>query len=136
MDNRLIAPGKDRLRNLFPHQKISISRILYDNPLQHLFDNDFNVFVINLDTLQSVDFLNLIHQIFLEFLLSQNVKNVVRVGGTVHEGFTSSHPVTFMDIHIFATWDEILPFFTTITCHNYLTRTALEAGKPHYAINF
>src|SRR5262249_21634757 len=46
---------------------------------EHLTDNDLDVFVVNGHTLKAVDFLHLVDEMFLQFLWTADVEDLVRV---------------------------------------------------------
>ena len=43
--------------------KVRISRILDHHPAEHLADDDLHMFVVDLDPLESIDLLDLVHQV-------------------------------------------------------------------------
>ena len=53
--------------NGIPFQEAGISRIEHTNPLHHLTSDNFYMLVINTHTLQSVNLLYFINQVFLYF---------------------------------------------------------------------
>src|SRR6476659_3314444 len=61
-----------------PMSSTSIQRIMAGNRLQML--------VVDVHTLQTVDFLDLVDQVLLQFLLAQHRQNIVRVARSVHQG--------------------------------------------------
>src|SRR6266436_4434155 len=128
--------SKNCLRNLLSNQKIGIPRLLHDNPLEHLFHDHFNVLVINLHTLETIHFLNLIHEISLQLFFPQDIQNIMRIGSTIHEWFTSAYAVTFVDIHILTPRDQILTLFIALGRNQHLARTPLKATEPDNTVNF
>src|SRR5262249_57267833 len=58
------------LVHLLLEQEIGVTHFFDPNPAHHLANDDFDVFVVNVHTLESIDLLDFIHQISLQFLLS------------------------------------------------------------------
>src|SRR6187551_3478110 len=48
-------------------------------------NDDFQVLVIDVHALQAVDFLDFIHQVLLQFVLTKHVQDVVRIHRSVHQ---------------------------------------------------
>jgi len=60
------------------------------------------VFVVDADALQTIDLLDLVDQVRLQFLLAEHGQNVVRVARTVHERLTRGHAVALLHVHMHA----------------------------------
>ena len=61
-------------------QEVRIAHILDRDAAKHLPNDDFDVLVVDLHTLESVDLLDFVHQVLSECLLTHNSQNVVRIG--------------------------------------------------------
>src|SRR4030095_159021 len=58
------------------------------------------------------------------------------VRSTIHEWFTGTHAVTFVDVYVLTTRDEILTLFTTFGSNQDLACTSLKAPEPDHTIDF
>ena len=65
--------------DLLFEQEVGIAHFLDLHPAQHLPDDVFDVLVRDGHALQTVDFLDFVHQVSLQLLLAEHGKNVVRV---------------------------------------------------------
>jgi len=63
------------------------AHVLDLHPAHHLPDNHFNVLVGDVDALQTVDFLDLVHQVRLQFFFAEDGQDVVRVERAIHQRF-------------------------------------------------
>merc|ERR1712000_92898 len=88
------------------------------------------MFVINRYALQSIDLLNFIDEIILQFFLAEHPKDVMGISRTVHESFPGNHFITFVHVDVFSEWDEILTLITGTTFDKYLPHTLNESAKP------
>ena len=68
-------------------QELAVADVLHLHPAHHLADDHLQVLVVDVDALQPVNFLNLVHQVLLQFLLAEHVQDVVRVARPVHQRF-------------------------------------------------
>ena len=78
LDNALVLCVELEPVNLVAPQKISVSGIGDFYLAEHLAHDDFNVFVIDFDALQPINFLHLIEQVFLKLLRPADVEHFVR----------------------------------------------------------
>ena len=58
--------------------------VFHFNPSHPLADHHLDVLVVEVDTLPPVDFLDFVHQVFLQFFLTQDGQDVVRVARPLH----------------------------------------------------
>jgi hypothetical protein len=65
--------------HLLLEQEVGVAHFVDAHPAQHLAHDHFDVLVADGHALQTVDFLDFVHQVSLQFLLAQHGKNVVRV---------------------------------------------------------
>ena len=66
------------------------------------------MFIVDLDALEKIHLLDLVNQVLLEFLLAQNVQDVVGVGGTVHKRLSCPHTVFLVHADMFPPGDQVL----------------------------
>ncbi len=65
------------------NEKICIANIFNPHPPQHLPNNSFNMFVVDFDTLKTIDFLNFIDKVFRQFFYTQ-APVICRVDWMIH----------------------------------------------------
>ena len=58
--------------------------------------------VVDIDALQTVDFLDFVHQVLLQFLLAEHAQNVVRIARTVHQRIARTHALAFLHVDVHA----------------------------------
>src|SRR5690242_4030050 len=81
----LVRRGGSRYRHVFH---------LY--PAHHLPHDHLDVLIVDVDTLQPVDFLNLVDQVFLQLLLAEYSQDVVWIARSIHQRLTRLDPLSFL----------------------------------------
>ena len=66
-------------------EELSVSTIFNHDLLHHLTDDDLEVLVIDFHTLQAVDVLDFIHDVFLDGRWPHDVQNVIRRHSTIRQ---------------------------------------------------
>ena len=79
----LVAEAVD----LFLEQEFGIADFLDLDPAKHLANDHLDVLIVDVHALQAIDFLDLVHEVVLQRLHSENTQNIVRVQRSVHERF-------------------------------------------------
>src|SRR5207247_9622096 len=75
---------------------------------EHLADDDLDVFVVNGDALQAIDFLDFVDQMFLQFLRAADVEDFVRVNWAFGQLLAFLDVIALEDDDVFANGDEVL----------------------------
>jgi hypothetical protein len=81
----------------FAGQHFSITGVFDDNFAQHLADDDFEVFVVDVLALRTVDLLYLGHQVKLGRVLTHDAQDPVRVDRTLAQTVAGAHHVALVD---------------------------------------
>src|SRR5260221_212623 len=81
-------------------QELGVPHVLHLHPAHHLPGDDLDVLVVDVDPLQPVDLLDLVHQVALQLLLAADLQDVVGIDGTVHEGLAGLHPLALLDVDV------------------------------------
>ena len=71
--------------------------------------------IVDIHALQTVDFLNLIDKVLLQFLLTQHGKNVVRVTGAIHQRVAGLQALAFLHVDVNTARDGIFALFAIVT---------------------
>ena len=67
----------------------------------------FQVLVVDVHALQTVDFLNLVDHVLLQFVFAEHVQDVVRVARAVHQRIAGVHALAFLHVDVNAARDGI-----------------------------
>ena len=116
----LVFLFKVPLFHLVAHKEICVAHLFDAYPTQHLPHDHFDMLIVDPHPLQSVNFLYLIHEVFRQRLFTQNVKNVMGVRGTLHEGLSGFDPIPFVDADVLSLLDEVFPGLSYIRGHQHL----------------
>ena len=70
--------------------------------------------VVDVDALQPVDFLNFVDEILLQFLLAEDVQNVVRIARTVHQRIAGLHALAFLHVDVNAARHRVFALLAVV----------------------
>ena len=90
----IIGAHEHEAVNLLTPEEIRVPWIGDTDLLEHLRDDHLNVLIINGNTLEAVDLLNLSDQVILNSRGSENVEHFVRIGTTFSEVLTTMDQIT------------------------------------------
>src|SRR5690606_20576067 len=90
-DHAIVLVEQFRTLYLFTSDEAGVTRIGDVHTAQHLTDDHFNVLVVDLHALQSVNVLHFVDDVGSESLDTLQAQNVVWVGRTVHNHFALVH---------------------------------------------
>ncbi len=76
--------------------------------------------VIDLDSLEFVDLLDLIHQVLGQFFVSQHPENVMGVSGSIHQRLTSPQCIPLMGTDVLVPGERVLSRLSDLRCDNNL----------------
>ncbi len=76
--------------------------------------------IVNLDALQTIDFLNLVDQVLGQLLFTEDAQDIVRVARTIHERLTGTHEVTFMNADVLTFRNQVFLRLTDLRCDHDL----------------
>ena len=96
-DDLFVLPVKTNLVDLLTLEEVGIPWIENSHFLQHLANDDFDVFVVDFYRLQTVYVLDFVHQVLLDHVHTLNLEDVVRIDGAFGEALTSDYMVAFVD---------------------------------------
>src|SRR2546425_3661431 len=107
-EDPLILGLEAELVHLLVHDELGVAHLLHLHPAHHLADDRLDVLVVDVDALQPVDLLDLVHQVLLQILLPLDAQDVVRVARSVDEGIARAHPLALLDVDVHALGDFVL----------------------------
>ena len=101
----------------------------------HLTNNDFKVLVVNLHTLQTVNVLHLVDDVFLYCGGTLDRQDVIGSDDTVRKWCTCTHGVVFLNKNLLGQRHKILALFTCLGSHDNLSVTTLYLAHGHLTVN-
>ena len=104
----LVGLLEEHAIHVLSHQEIGIAHVVHADLAHHLPDNHLDVLVVDLDALEAVDLLDLVHHVLGEFLVPLDPQYVVGIGGAIHERLTVAHPVPLVHADVLALRDQVL----------------------------
>ena len=103
---------------------------------QHLADDDFDVLVVNGDTLEPIDFLDFIDQVLLEFLRTADVENLVGINRAFGQLLALFDIIALEDDDVLADRDEVFLFHAGLLVLDEDAALATNAGAEiHDAVD-
>ena len=93
----------------------------------HLTNDDFEVLVVDLHTLQAIDVLDFVDDVFLDSRGALDLEDIGRRDSTIRERHTSVDRVTLLDEDLLRGRYEVLTLSAELGGDDDLTVTALEA---------
>ena len=78
------------------------------NPPQHLTNDDFDMLVVDLHALQTIDVLNFVNDVAGQRLDTQQTQDVVRIGRAVDDELALVDHLTVVDQHVLVFRDQEL----------------------------
>src|SRR6266446_3550513 len=112
--------------NLITPEQLGITRFGNFHLPQHLANDDLDVLIVDLNTLEAVNLLHLIDQMFLQVLWSADIKDFMRYNWTFGQLRTLLHKVPLEDDDVFIERDKVL-FFLAAGC--------VAQDKPPFSAN-
>ena len=73
------------LIDIFSVEECGITGIGHTHFLEHLTDDNLDVFVVNVYPLEAIDFLDLVHEVFLEFAHAADIENLLTAHGLMDD---------------------------------------------------
>ena len=122
--------------HLFIDEELGITDVLHFHPPHHLADDHFDVLVVDVDTLEPVDLLDLVHQVLLQLLLAQDRQDVVRVPRAVHQGFAGLDGFSFLHGDVDAARQQVFFRLATLRYHDDLALTLDQVGVFDGPVDF
>ena len=120
------------LINLLTINEVSITDIADFNLPHHLSYNNTDVFIVNLHTLETVNFLHLINKIRLQCILSQDVKDIMWISISVTEGFSGFYNVTIPDKQMLSHRNSMFITTAKIIINKNCPLSFYNITKPDY----
>src|SRR5262249_6673619 len=134
-DHPLVLFAEAEFIHLLLEQERGVAHVFYLHPAHHLPDDYFNVLVADGHTLESIHFLDFVHQVSLQLLLTKHGKNVVRVERAVHERLAGAHALTFLHVDVYTTGHGIFLLRAVIGHDVDFTLAFGNFAELHHAID-
>ena len=120
---------------VFAFQKIRVARVVHLDLLEHLTHDDFHVLVVDAHALHSVDFLDMVDQVFLHGVHPLDLQNVVGVDRPFGQGFARLHPVAVAHAQVPALGNLILPLGSIVGPYENAPGAPDDAGDLYDAVH-
>src|SRR5215471_9722535 len=127
---------KHHFAHLATWQESRVAGILNPHLSQHLPNDNLDVLIVDRDPLQAIDVLHFIHEVFLQFIRSEHIQDVMWVGRPIHQGLTGPDPITFVNVDVFPLWNEIFLHIPHFVINEHLSLTFDEASIRDFTIDF
>src|ERR1035437_1746366 len=116
-------------------QELGIADVLHLHPTHHLAADGLQMLVVDVDALQTVDFLDLVDQVLLQFLFTEHRQDVVRVARAVHERFAGLDLLAFLNLDMDAAGQRVYALFAVIAYDGDLAQALADFAVFHRAVD-
>ena len=117
-------------------QEAGITRFINFNFTHHLTNDNLKVLIINLHTLQTVNILYLVYDIFLYSRRTFNGQDVGRSNRTIRQRSSGAYIVVLLNKNLLRKINQVLLHFTGLRCYNDLTVTTFNLTHGNFTIDF
>ena len=117
-------------------QEAGITWLVDFHLAHHLTNDDFKVLIINLHTLQTVNVLNLVHNIFLHGRRTFDSQDVRRCDSTVRQRSTGAYIVVLLNQNLLGQRYEVLLHFTGLGSNDDFAITAFHLTHGNLTVDF
>ena len=131
----MIFKPEPELVDYFFRQEFGVADVLDLHPTHHLTDDHFQMLVVDVHALQTVDFLDLVHQVFLQLLLAEHGQNVVRIAGAIHERLAFLDSLALLYVDVYAARQRIFALFAIVADDVDLALTLADLAVFHRAFD-
>ncbi len=100
------------LVDLLVDEELGVTDVLDAHPAQHLPHHHFDVLVVDVHALQTVDLLHLVDEVLLQLLLAEHVEDVVRIARTIHQRIARAHALAVLHVDVHTARNRVLPRVT------------------------
>ena len=122
--------------DLLLEQEVGVAHIVDPHPAQHLPDDDFDVLIRDGHALQTIDFLDFVHQVSLQFLLAQHVENVVRVKRTIHQRVAGAQTLAFLNVDVDTALHRVFLLVAVVRSDVDLALSLADFTEADHAVDF
>ena len=121
---------------MFVDQEFRIADVLNLDPAHHLTNDDFDVLIIDVDTLQTIDLLNFVHKVSLQFFFTENGQNIMRITRTIHQRLAGTHMFAFLNVHVNATRQSVFALDSVLVDDHNLPLALGDIAVLHDTVDF
>ena len=132
----VVLSSKVELVHQIQLQEGGVARIVDLYLAHHLANDDLEVLVIDLHTLQTVHILYLVDDIFLDSRETLDGKDIGRRDDTVRKWRASTHSIMLLDKDLLGEADEVLALLARLRRDDNLAITTLHLAQLNLAIDF
>ena len=117
-------------------QEFGIADVVHLHPAHHLTGDHFQVLVVDVDALQTIDFLDFVHQVFLQVLFAHHGHDVVRVARTVHQRIAVTNALAFLNVDVNAARNRVFLGFAIVGDDVDLAHALRDLAVLHDSVDF
>src|SRR5678810_954884 len=122
--------------DLLFEQKLGVADFLDLHPAQHLSNNHFDVLVVDVHALQTIDLLDFVYEVFLQTTHTQNSQNIVRVQRSIHERLAGTNTIAILHVDVRTTRDVVLALFTVVASNDQFAFALRDRAERNGAVDF
>ena len=119
----------------FLFQERSVSGIVDLHFAHHLTNDNLKVFVIDFHTLQTIDVLYLVDNVFLHSRWTFNGKDITRSDDAIRQRRTRTNGIVLLNQNLFGQADKVFLLITCLRCDHNLTVTAFHLTHCYLAVD-
>jgi hypothetical protein len=134
-DQSLVVGHEAELVDHLVDEELGVPHVLRLHPPHHLASDHLDVLVVDVDALQPVDLLDLVHQVSLQLLLSLHAQDVVGVDRAVHERLSGAHALPFLDADVGSARKLGLPRLLVVAGDEDLAVRLGHIAVPHHPVD-
>ena len=91
--------------------------------------------VVDINALQTINFLDLVDEVVLQSLHSENTQDVVRVERAVHERFARTDAVVFLHVDVRAAWYVVFALTAVVADYDDLAFALCDRAEFHGSVD-
>ena len=99
-------------------------------------NDHFDVLVVDVHALKTIDLLDFVHQVFLQAVHAKHAQNIVRVERPILQSLTGAHAIALLHVDVRAARNVILTLFTIIADDDDFALAFRDRTQLHRAVDF
>ena len=120
----------------FFRKEVRVTRVVYLDFPHHLPYDNLEVLVIDLHTLETVNLLDFIDNVFLHLDRSENVENVRRGDCSVRKPHAGLHVVVLLNKYLLGKRYEVSLFLSGLALDDDFAVSSLDLAHYHLSVDF
>ena len=134
--NAVVFSSKVEFVDKFLIKECGVSGVVDLNFAHHLTNNDLEVLIVDLHTLQTIDVLNLIDDVFLNCRRTLDGKDVCWCGDTIGKWGTSTNGVMLLNQDLLGSANKVLTLLARLGGNDNFAVTTFHLTHSDLTVNF